>query len=175
MPWKGLEDLIVAIKSLRRQDVRLVIVGGNRNDPYVSRLIEQGGDFLLHGPLQPHSSMPALLAIADFVVLPQRRHLIAATQTTAKVFEAMAMARPIIATSLQYLTEILDDVGRLVKPERPDELAAALDWCLSNPDEAEEMGRAARRRCQSQYSYDAMGGILSNVLGGHHKIEPAIG
>ena len=74
------------------------------------------------------------------------------------------MARPIIATNVSDLPEILDDTGCIVEPERPEEIAEVLARWLKYPDEAEEMGRRARLRCVSDYSYDAMEVVLTNVL-----------
>jgi glycosyltransferase involved in cell wall biosynthesis len=54
------------------------------------------------------------------------RHLPQATvgQIPAKLFDAMAMAKPIVATDVNDFAGILDGCGLVVKPGMPEEPAA---------------------------------------------------
>lgn len=65
------------------------------------------------------------------------------------------MAKPIITTNVSDLPEILDGCGWIVEPENPEQLAQAIQYVLNNPQEAEEMGRKARKKCIEKYSWDA--------------------
>jgi glycosyltransferase involved in cell wall biosynthesis len=161
---KGLEDIIAALKLLKTRTVRLVIVGGDSKHAYLQRCFEAGGDQVAWLPFQPHSLMPEILAAADFVVLPQRRTPHATAQVPGKIFEAMAMAKPIIATAMSDLPEILDNDGLIVEPGQPKAIAMALERCLDDINGAHQMGERARARCQKLYSYDAMESILEGVL-----------
>ena len=104
---------------------------------------------------QPFSKIPELLAMSDIVVIPQRRTQGTVGQVPAKVFDAMAMAKPIIASHVSDIPEILNGCGWLVEPEQPQELACAIRYVLDHPDEAERKGWRARKRCEEKYSYDA--------------------
>ena len=108
--------------------------------------------------------MPLFLAVADLVVLPQRVTRETMAQIPGKVFEAMAMARPIVATAVSDLPEILDGCGVIVPPDSADKLGAAIDQLLSRPEEARALGQEARRRCQEHYSWDAMERVLDRRL-----------
>ena len=108
--------------------------------------------------------MPEILKLADLVILPQRNTAIAEAQVPGKVFEAMAMAKPIIATTVSDLPEILDGCGWIVEPENPGQLAQTIQYVLDNPKEAEEMGQKARQRCIEKYSWDAMEEILIKIF-----------
>ena len=46
--------------------------------------------------------------------------------------------------------------ARLVTPERADELAAELGWCLRHPEQARRMGEAARVTVLERLSPDRM-------------------
>ena len=111
-----------------------------------------------------HALVCLFLAIAHVVVLPQRVTHETMAQIPGKVFEAMAMARPIVATSVSDLPEILDGCGIVIPSGAVAHLAAALDRILSRPDEAQDLGREARKRCQDHYSWDAMERILDDEL-----------
>jgi glycosyltransferase involved in cell wall biosynthesis len=108
--------------------------------------------------------MPELLALSDMVVLPQRRTPVTSAQVPAKVFEAMAMAKPIVATSMSDLPEILNGCGILVEPEDVAELATAIEHLLEDEAMAMDLGQKARERCLRHYSWDAMEMILAQVL-----------
>jgi glycosyltransferase involved in cell wall biosynthesis len=119
---------------------------------------------VLHVGFQPHSAMPELLAMADLVALPQRRHPVAEAQIPAKVFEAMAMAKPVVATKISDLPQILEGCGAVVEPENVPMLAEAIDGLLRDRQTADEMGWKARERHQREYSWDAMETVLEQVL-----------
>jgi glycosyltransferase involved in cell wall biosynthesis len=154
---KGLDDLIAALVKLRRRNLKLLLVGSTSKDGGIeSRLRAQLGDAaVLVGP-QPHSEMPWFLAVASAVVLPQRSTRVAQMQVPGKVFEAMAMARPIVATAVSDLPEILEGCGIVKPPDDPDQLTEGLGWILDHPTEARHLGLQARQRCRERYSWDAM-------------------
>ena len=162
-PYKGLEDLIMATKSLNRADLTLMIVGVEDNE-YKRRLKKIGMEKIQIVGLQPFSKVPEFLSMADLVVLPQRNEPSTIGQVPAKIFDAMAMAKPIIATNVSDLPEILDGCGWIVEPESPEQLAGTIKHVLNNPVEAEEIGWNAREQCIKEYSWDAMERILTGVF-----------
>ena len=85
-------------------------------------------------------------------------------QVPAKVFDAMAMAKPIIATAVSDLPEILDSCGWIVEPASPEQLAEAIQYVINHPKEAEQMGQKARQKCIENYSWDAMEKVLVNIF-----------
>jgi glycosyltransferase involved in cell wall biosynthesis len=69
----------------------------------------------------------------------------------------MAASLPIVATDVNELPDILDGgrAGVLVRPERPDELADALERLSSDPELRAQLGARARSIAQQRYSLDA--------------------
>jgi glycosyltransferase involved in cell wall biosynthesis len=102
--------------------------------------------------------------MSDVVVIPQKKCNASAGQLPAKVFDAMAMAKPIIATSVSDLPAILRDCGWLVDPENVGELAMSIKYVLEHPDEGKTMGCKARKKCIEMYSYDAMERPLCDIF-----------
>ena len=88
----------------------------------------------------PFNDVPKYLSMADLVILPQRRIVQAMGQIPAKIFDAMAMAKPIIATDVSDLRRILDGCGIIIEPEDIDSLACKIDWVFSNPTDASALG-----------------------------------
>jgi glycosyltransferase involved in cell wall biosynthesis len=101
----------------------------------------------------PFAEVPHYLAAADLVAVPQRLTSDTVGQVPAKLFDAMALARPIVSTRVSMIPEILDGCGLVVSPCDPGELAGALAYLLDHADEARSMGLKARERCVQRYSY----------------------
>jgi glycosyltransferase involved in cell wall biosynthesis len=115
-------------------------------------------------PMMPSTSLPSLLAAADVVAIPQLDDEAGRHQMPMKVFDAMAMARPVVASLVSDLPDVLDGCARLVQPGDVDALTGALAELLDDPREAEELGQRARARCVERYSIPRLGEILHRVL-----------
>lgn len=166
-PHKGLDDLVDAIAQLDDPDILLVIVGLDK-DIYSKRLVELaerklGNRFKAFG-MQSFEKIPEFLAIADVVVIPQRHNSATVGQIPAKVFDAMAMAKPTISTNISDLPDILEGCGWIVEPEQPHQLANTIQYILSHPEEAQQAGKKAREKFQTDYSWDAMEKKLMTIF-----------
>lgn len=161
-PHKGLQDLIGAMRETGDSSLKLLLVG--EYNKYVEELKRLAGSLMLHIGSQPHEKMMLFLKMADLVALPQRRTALAEAQVPGKVFEAMAMAKPIVATVVSDLREILEGCGWLVEPENSASLASALKEMIADPEKARKMGERARARCIERYSWDAMEKSLLSVF-----------
>lgn len=165
---KGLEDLINAVYHLKQRETKLMVAGLDENRPFCRDILAFGrkllGDrFLAAGEWQIQQT-PEFLAISDAVVIPQEDHPFARAQTPAKVFDAMAMGKPIIATELSDLPDILEGCGRVIPPGDPNRLAETIDSVLNDTKASSSMGRRARQRCIERYSWDVMEETLSRVF-----------
>jgi glycosyltransferase involved in cell wall biosynthesis len=103
----------------------------------------------------PIAQVPAYLAAAHLVVVPQRDSSDTRGQVPAKLFDAMALGRPIVSTRVSMIPEILEGCGFLVEPGDVAGLAAAITRLLDRPDEARALGEAARRRAVERYSFES--------------------
>ena len=74
------------------------------------------------------------------------------------LLEAMAAARPSVATAVGGTPEVLEDgeTGWLVPPSDPEALADALEAALTRPEEAARRGAAAQRATRERMSIDVM-------------------
>jgi glycosyltransferase involved in cell wall biosynthesis len=167
-PHKGLEDLLAAVSLLNDHKVLLLILAADE-DNYSSKLREKieilnlrrSVSFL---PEHPFEKLPELLSIIDLVVVPQRIRSSALGQVPAKIFDAMAMGKPIIATNVCDIPEILSDCGWVVQPENPKQLAETIRYVLEHPAEAKDRGKKAREKCKIEYSFERMEENLLKVF-----------
>ncbi len=164
-PHKGLEDVLIALEQLQQPEWRLVIVGGTEiNDGYVEYLQQQWGRWLIKLPQFPLEQMPEIVAAAHIFVVPQRQHPTAHAQFPIKLTEGMAMAKPILATRVGDVSEILADTGYLVDAQAPDQIAAQLDWIWQNLPVAQALAQRSRQRCLENYSLPKMAEILKRII-----------
>jgi glycosyltransferase involved in cell wall biosynthesis len=163
---KGLENLIEAIKQVKY--TTLIVVGLNKQDNYSLKVDALAKKMLAERymgiELQPFDKAPEFLAIADVIVIPQKKSLAAIGQMPAKVFDAMAMAKPIIATAVCDLPEILNGCGWIVEPENPKQLSETIDYVMAHPEMQEEYGWKAREKFISNYNKKAMEKVLLSVF-----------
>ena len=84
------------------------------------------------------------------------------------VTEAMASARPVVATSVDGLVDLVahGSTGLLVAPGDVSALAAGVAWLLRHPEEAGRMGRQASERVRALFSRQRMCALLDAVYQG---------
>ena len=170
-PHKGIDDLIQAVESLDYPDVRLVFIGAEPS--FQSR---QGNSFLNKKkvvvlPKIPFDELPKHLSAADILVVPQRDTTDTQGQIPAKLFDAMAMAIPVITTHVSDIPEVLGGNGYLVQPGKPEELTRTLKYVLDHPEEAKEKGLRARQRCVDLYDIKVMETKLQSLI--EKLVDPA--
>ena len=108
--------------------------------------------------------MPRYLIAADVVAVPQRSTTDTVGQVPAKLFDAMALGRPIVSTSVSMIPEILEGCGVVVEPGDVAALAGAIKRLLDDPGEASTLGRRARERCEAHYSFRVARATLFPLL-----------
>lgn len=168
-PWKGVEVLIEALAlatSLRGR-----IVGGHPAEPDLGRLQARAQQLGLAGRIeftgfQPPTAVAASLQAADVLVLPNRATTVSARYTSPlKLFEYLAAGRPIVASDLPAIREILRDNenARLVPADDPRALADALLALTRDTALAVRLARGAFDTA-SEYSWDRRATRLEAVL-----------
>lgn len=159
---KGLDVLADAV-GLVGGDLRLVIAGYDPEEQVPNLKCRSGGRVDFRGPI-PHEAVPGYLAAADLVAVPQKATQYTRAQIPNKVFEAMAMGRPVVASQVSDLSDIIDGCGRIVEPGGSEALAGAIREILGDDDLAARLGRAARKRYLSQYGREALRERLDGIL-----------
>jgi len=164
-PHKGIKVLVSALLYEKCEDWDFVLVGPNDNEAasYARKKLPKRTHLL--GP-RPYKQAPEFLSIADAIPIPQKEAPLAEAQVPAKLLDAMAMARPVVASRIGDLPEILGDEERgwLVDPDSPAALANALQKVEDNPDEAKRRGENARKWYEENASTTAIKGQLRKIL-----------
>ena len=151
-PHKGVELILDSLVALGDPSVALLVVGPETDHLKALRAHAAYAPFLLCAGEQPKERMPEYLSLADAIVLPLRNDPLAHSQMPCKIFEAMAMGKPMIGSAVADLPEVLNGCGWVVPPDNPNAIADRLRWIFSNPAEAAAAGAALRQRCVERYS-----------------------
>lgn len=72
-----------------------------------------------------------------------------------KMFEYMSAGIPVIASNFDLWRRIVSEsaCGLCVDPEKPEEIAAAIDYMMTHPAEARKMGENGRKAVLSRYNW----------------------
>lgn len=131
-PWKGVDLVIEAVAAL--PDTRALIVGGHDKEPDLARVkafalqLDCASRVTFTGLVPPHE-VAARLRECDVLVLPNPASAISSAFTSPlKLFEYMASGRPIVASDLPSIREVLrhDENALLVQSGNPQALVAAI-------------------------------------------------
>lgn len=158
VPIKGIEHLIDAAPGIFEHfpDARILIVGDGESRPALEARVRALGlsDRVLFAGFRQDAA--AVLAGMDVFVLPSLNEGMGRV-----LVMAMALAKPIVATRVGGVPELLGDgeAGLLVPPANPRAIADAVLTLLRNPQVADRIREAGRNRAP-RYSAQAMVGSL---------------
>lgn len=148
-PWKGVDVLIHALASL--PDIDAVVVGGHPAERDLTRVRALAASLGLESRVSlPGQVLPAevatRLAGATILALPNTPSAISERYTSPlKLFEYLAMGRPIVASDLPAIREILTDgqSALLVPAGDASALAAAIQRVAGDPALARRLAAGA--------------------------------
>jgi glycosyltransferase involved in cell wall biosynthesis len=164
---KGFEVLLEAVAELSRRgrSVELVLAGKGDLAEELARRGQALG-LRLVGNVE-RKALPRYFAMADAVVVPSVRDSAGNVDGLPNVLlEAMASARPVVATNVAGIPEALraGEEGLLVPEKDPGAIATALEELVRSEDLRARLGRAARKRVEEHLSWKHTGERFESVL-----------
>jgi glycosyltransferase involved in cell wall biosynthesis len=172
--WQGVDTLLRAFARLSdMSDLYLVICSATRRRhvKVYNKLAERLGvaeRVIWHYGL-PKRELSRWLAGATLSVAPLTECSRNLEQGCAplKILESMAHGVPVVASDLPAVREIIDDSieGRLVRAERPAELARIIRVLLEYPDALYAMGQRARHRIEHEFTWERATAQLAELYG----------
>ncbi len=151
---KGSAVLAEALRSLGDRHLIVELVGPVLNDGGLAA----DHRVRLRGPV-PGDEVGDLLDRAGVYVSASRSEAM-----SMALLEAMAAGCGIVATDVGSHREVLEGVGRVVPPDAPEALAAAIAELLADPPLARSRGGRARERHAERYSIGAQRTALIKAL-----------
>ena len=160
--WQGLEVVIQALpKILVQQTVRLHIVGRGRSRQrklllkHIRKLGVEGSVTIQ--PAVPHHEVPTLIAESDICIAPLGLNDRNVTQGACpiKVLEYMASSRPLIASNMPIVRELVrEDVDALLfSPNDPDDLAKQVLTLLNDFELSKRLSDSATEHALTKFTW----------------------
>ena len=149
-PIKGLRILLEAFaRSLeRRPDLHLTLIGDGEDRAHLEALAAPLGATVVFAGYRSQGEIAMLLSEADAFVLPSFSEGLPVV-----LMEAMAAGKPVIATRVGGVSELVEDgiSGFLVPPGDVESLAQSICQIADDPDLRKRMGEAGRAMVRREF------------------------
>jgi glycosyltransferase involved in cell wall biosynthesis len=169
---KGIETLVRAMsRSILPglADVRLIIAGGSTpgnsdgiERDRIEKIVDELGmrDYTMFPGQVDHETLKHYLAAANVCVVPSHYEPFGLV-----AIEAMASGTPVVASNVGGLkyTVVNEKTGLLCPPKDDQAFAEAIDRILSRPHWRVELGKAARRRVETHFTWPGVASQLDRL------------
>ena len=147
-PLHGILDLVKAMEIIngKIEDAALVIVGDGSWAPMVKKYVKKNQlkNVIFTGRV-PHTEFPRYHSIADVLVIPHVRRIDSELLYPSKLLECLASGKPIVASNLKAIADVVGDNAILVEPENPQAFADGIHTLLNNEELAKKMGENGKK------------------------------
>ena len=149
-PYEGLDDLLHAacIVIDRGVNLRLLLVGDGREMKRIRALVadlELEKEVILTGRV-PFEEVQRYYSLIDVAAFPRKPQPVTEIVSPLKPFEAMAMEKAVLVSSVAALAEIVraGETGIVFEKGNIDDLADQLELLMNDAELRRRMGRNAR-------------------------------
>ena len=163
--FSGLRELALELAKVNHARLKLVLVGQGELYQELEMIREQHRlqERLILTGRQPYDDVPSLIAASDICLLPF--HYIEATRDIVpmKIYDYMAMKKPVISTKLPGMIAEFGENNGVVYVDKPgDIIKKALE--LAARENLAELGARARGKFVEGYSWDSITDEFEKIL-----------
>jgi glycosyltransferase involved in cell wall biosynthesis len=144
---RGIVEVLNALATLSAPEVRLCVAGGFSPQSFRAECeANEGWKRVDYHAWLGRAEVAEMLRTARAGIVTYLDAPNHADAQPNKLFEYMCAGVPVIASNFPRWREIVGGAGCgiLVDPEKPLDIAAAMQWILDHPEEADEMGKRGR-------------------------------
>jgi len=169
---KGITSLLEACEGL---SAPVMLVGDGPLRPEVERCAAASRGLVFRDFVTSRAEMKSIIARAMFVVVPSTWY----ENQPQTVLEAYAMGKPVVASRLGGIPELVDDgeTGLLFEPGDAADLHRKAEFLIARPELCQAWGEAGRckliRHFSQQRHYDGLMSVYDQVLGGAGHTQSA--
>ena len=169
--WAGINiiEKICDVARTRKLNVKFLLVGDGSEKPVRKENIIFWGE-------APHEKIPAILTTADVILIPFPDNEVSHAASPLKLFEGMAMQKPVIASKVSGIEEIISDGenGFLADPDNINEWVEKMEMVLNSENLAAKIGQSARRTVEERFDWNTLTNqyeeVLNEVASKHQKL-----
>lgn len=167
----GLQVVIEAARILKasgRDDLRFCLVGDGAQRERLQELARAAGveDLVVFTGRQPKERMPAVLASSDACLVHLRGCELFGSVIPSKIFETMAMGRPIIMGVKGEARDIVQaaHAGLGMAPDSAESLVECVTRLADDPALLAELSASARSFVEEHYNRDVLAGRMLEIV-----------
>ena len=156
---RGLDDIVRALGRLRTRipSLRFYIAGTGSYEPYLRRLVEREGvsDLVRFPGWVTFQDIPSYIAKSDLCIVPHLYNGFINTTIPNKLFQYMALAKPILVSHAKPLARIVRECscGFVFQSGNPADAAAKIEEAYALRTDM-EIGLRGRRAVETKYNWD---------------------
>lgn len=162
--WAGIDIIIGLCKELKDKipDARFLVVGGKleNHEPPQNLLVLGEAAF---------DDMPQILSMADAILIPFPDNIVSHATSPLKLFEAMAMKKPVVASRVEGIEEVVKDGINGVLVDSPNSIGRwckAVETILTSKALASRVASGARRTVVEKYDWNRLAQEYEKVFMG---------
>jgi glycosyltransferase involved in cell wall biosynthesis len=158
----GLEYLIKAVPDIvAKNDAKLVIAGDGPHKQYLQNLVADlnlQNDVSFIGAV-PHSKLPQYISASDIVVIPSLMEA-----SSLFLIESMACKRPVVATNVGGIPEIMQEgCGVLVPPRDATAISRAINQLIADQAQRDHIASKAYLAVKDSLTWDKIANQTENA------------
>ncbi len=163
---QGLPSVAEAAAELADEQVHFAFVGDGADKRHLqTRVQELRLPNVTMLPAVARRDVPEVIEAADICLVPLRNVPLFATFIPSKMFEYLAVEKPVIGAVTGEAADILHRAGGLVvPPESPPDLAAAIRKLAAEPELRARMARRGREYVSLHYDRRVLAGRYLDLL-----------
>jgi glycogen synthase len=148
--YEGISWLIRAAAQLRSRGHKfsILIIGRGEDRPAIEGAIQECGAASYVQSLEhvPHEEISRYYSVVDITVYPRRSLRLTELVTPLKPLEAMALGKPVLASSVGGIRELVEDerTGLLFEPENASDFCRQAERLILSPSLCEALGERGR-------------------------------
>ena len=166
---QGLEVVLYAANELRKyEDIKFILLGsGPEKEKLIGIKNKLGIDNVKFIDVQPKKLMPVIISAVDVAIIPLKRLALFKGAIPSKIFENLAMKKPILLGVEGEAKELFIDQGHCglsFEPENSKDLVQKIQQLYTNRDLIKEYGENGLRYTTENFNIDAIALKFWNVL-----------
>ena len=164
---QGLDVILDAAQEISEEEITFLMVGdGNRKEQLMERARSENIKNMVFHPPISKDLVPLYYNLADICLVPLRDVELFGTFIPSKMFEIMAMGKPVLASLRGEAARILESSGGAVvtPPENAREITKAIKDLYNDPQRRETLGRNGRKFVEEYYSRRSLAAKYLSIL-----------
>ena len=159
----GTEIILETAKLLKNEEKIKFMIVGEGNPEMVDKL-SKCNNVILPGRI-PKESVPEYLAAADCVFVPFPDNVASHGISPLKLFEALAMEKPVIASAISGIKEaVCQDPNVILVSNDPKCWASAVMDLVENCERSIQLRQNSRKLVCQKYNFDHLASVFDKVI-----------